>query len=82
MDQIAEHAELQFDPYGRFMKIADVMASVGISRPQIYKLMRREDLPFPSPIKVESQSLWVEQEIIQWKQARIYASRSSKLRHS
>ena len=59
------------DPFGRFMKLPDVERSVGLSRPQIYKLMRREDRPFPPPIKVETSSLWVERDVVAWKQAEI-----------
>ena len=38
------------DPYGRFLKLADVMHSIGVSQAMVYKLMHDERLPFPHPV--------------------------------
>jgi predicted DNA-binding transcriptional regulator AlpA len=59
------------DPFGRFMKVRDVAASVGLSRAMIYRLMSDEADPFPAPVKVGSASLWVEREVVAWKAGRV-----------
>lgn len=55
------------DPFGRFLKLADVMESIGLSQAMIYKLMHDQRLPFPKPIKLGRLSLWLERDVIQWK---------------
>ncbi len=59
------------DPFGRFLKVRDVAASVGLSRAMIYRLMNEGEDPFPAPVKVGSASLWVEKEIVAWKAGRV-----------
>ena len=56
------------DPVGRLLKISEVMNEVGLSRAQIYRLMRDRKNPFPAPIKIGSASRWSTSEIIGWKQ--------------
>ncbi len=59
------------DPHGRFPKLVDVAASVGLSRSMIYRLMHETPDPFPPPVKVGGASLWVEQEVVAWKRRQI-----------
>ncbi len=55
------------DPYGRFLKLADVMQSIGVSQAMVYKLMHDERLPFPRPIKIGRVSVWIERDVVVWK---------------
>jgi len=55
------------DPFGRFLKLADVMASIGVSQAMVYKLMHDERLPFPRPIKIGRVSVWIERDVVVWK---------------
>ena len=55
------------DPYGRFLKLADVMDSIGVSQAMVYKLMHDERLPFPRPIKIGRGSVWIERDVVAWK---------------
>jgi predicted DNA-binding transcriptional regulator AlpA len=55
------------DPYGRFLKLADVMASIGVSQAMVYKLMHDERKPFPRPIKIGRVSVWIERDVVNWK---------------
>jgi prophage regulatory protein len=59
------------DPFGRFLKVREVTASVGLSRAMIYRLMREGRDPFPSPIKIGAASVWVEREVVAWKARRV-----------
>ena len=60
-------ADGRIDPYGRFLKLADVMKSIGVSQAMVYKLMKDEKWPFPKPIKVGRAALWVERDVVAWK---------------
>ena len=55
------------DPYGRFLKLSDVMQSIGVSQAMVYKLMHDERLPFPQPVKIGRISVWVERDVVRWK---------------
>lgn len=55
------------DPYGRFLKLSDVMSSIGVSQAMVYKLMHAERLPFPHPIKIGRVSVWIERDVVAWK---------------
>lgn len=55
------------DPYGRFLKLADVMQSIGVSQAMVYKLMHDERTPFPRPIKIGRVSVWIERDVVRWK---------------
>lgn len=55
------------DPYGRFLKLTDVMASIGVSQAMVYKLMHDERLPFPRPVKIGRVSVWIERDVVAWK---------------
>lgn len=68
IDNSGSHAIAKpLDPYGRFLKLADVMQSIGVSQAMVYKLMHDEKRPFPRPIKVGRASLWVERDVVAWK---------------
>ena len=56
------------DPLGRFLKIGEVSVEIGLSRAQIYRLMKDPKHPFPPPIKIGSASRWAFAEIESWKQ--------------
>lgn len=53
----------------RFLRIRDVLKRVPISRPTIYRMMRRGD--FPKAVPIGCSAVWVEKEIDEWVQARI-----------
>jgi predicted DNA-binding transcriptional regulator AlpA len=55
------------DPYGRFLKLADVMQSIGVSQAMVYKLMHDERKPFPRPVKIGKVSVWIERDVVIWK---------------
>lgn len=55
------------DPYGRFLKLADVMQSIGVSQAMVYKLMHDERRPFPRPVKIGRASVWIERDVVSWK---------------
>ncbi|MEM6625130.1 MAG: AlpA family phage regulatory protein [Pseudomonadota bacterium] len=55
------------DPYGRFLKLADVVASIGVSQAMVYKMINDERAQFPKPVKVGRASLWIERDIVAWK---------------
>lgn len=55
------------DPYGRFLKLADVMKSIGVSQAMVYKLMNDERMPFPQPVKIGRASVWIERDVVRWK---------------
>lgn len=55
------------DPYGRFLKLSDVMESIGVSQAMVYKLMHDQRLPFPQPIKIGRVSVWIERDVVKWK---------------
>lgn len=55
------------DPYGRFLKLSDVMESIGVSQAMVYKLMHDQRLPFPQPIKIGRVSVWIERDVVRWK---------------
>lgn len=55
------------DPYGKFLKLADVMQSIGVSQAMVYKLMHDERRPFPQPVKIGRSSVWIERDVVAWK---------------
>lgn len=58
----------------RFLKIADVRASVGLSSACIYKLVKRGE--FPPPVKLTSRSsAWLASEVDRWIELRSAARR-------
>ena len=56
---------------GRFLRIAEVMASVGLRRTMIYRLMKDVRDPFPAPVKIGCASRWAEDEVAAWKLRRL-----------
>jgi len=56
----------------RFLRIADVQASVGLSAGTIYKLVKRGQ--FPPPVKLTARSsAWLASELDQWIESRASA---------
>lgn len=55
------------DPFGRFLTLAQVIESTGLSRSQVYRAMYWRDNPFPRPVKIRTRSYWVEAEVAEWK---------------
>ena len=55
----------------RFLRIADVLERVPVSRPTIYRLIERRE--FPRPVKIGSTSLWPEHEVDQWMNEKVAA---------
>ena len=68
----------RLDPYGRFLKLTDVMISIGVSQAMVYKLMKDEKRPFPKPIKVGRAALWVERDVVAWKEVIVAAQVESR----
>jgi prophage regulatory protein len=56
---------------GRFLRINEVMASVGLRRTMIYRLMKDGRDPFPAPVKIGCASRWAEDEVADWKLRRL-----------
>lgn len=52
-------------PPGRFLRIADVVASTGFSRATLYRWI--EAGTFPAPVKIGAASRWIESEVEAWK---------------
>jgi prophage regulatory protein len=59
----------------RFVRLPEVLESVGIAERTLYALMRRGE--FPRPAKIGKMSVWVEDEIAQWQLDRM-AEREAK----
>ena len=54
----------------QFLRLPQVMQRVGLSKPQIYKLMAQNE--FPSQIKICSRiSVWLESDVVQWMQEQV-----------
>ncbi len=59
----------------RFIKLPAVEIESALSRSQIYRLAKEGK--FPSPVKISDRSsAWIEEEVQQWKEERIEASRN------
>jgi prophage regulatory protein len=56
---------------GRFLRINEVMVSVGLRRTMIYRLMKDGRDPFPAPVKLGCASRWAEDEVADWKLRRL-----------
>lgn len=56
-------------PMKRFVRLPQVLHAVGVAERTLYDLMRRGD--FPRPAKIGKMSVWVEEEIEAWQQARL-----------
>jgi predicted DNA-binding transcriptional regulator AlpA len=61
------------DPFGRFMKVQEVAAS--LSRVVVYRLIHEQPDPFPAPIKIGTASVWAEREVVAWKARRVESRR-------
>ena len=54
----------------QFLRLPEVMQRVGLSKPQLYKLMAQNE--FPSQIKICSRiSVWLESDVVQWMQEQV-----------
>ncbi|PZR90327.1 MAG: transcriptional regulator [Stutzerimonas stutzeri] len=48
----------------RYLRLKDLLERVPLSRPTIYRLVKKRD--FPQPVKLGAASVWIESEIEQW----------------
>jgi len=64
------------DPYGRFLKLADVMQSIGVSQAMVYKLIKDKANPLPAPVKIGRASVWIERDIVNWKSTLVKVANS------
>lgn len=53
----------------RFVRLPEVLAAIGVSERTLYEMMKRGD--FPRPAKIGKMSVWVDEEIEAWQQARL-----------
>ncbi|AEG53102.1 helix-turn-helix transcriptional regulator [Sinorhizobium meliloti] len=53
----------------RFLRIGDILDRVPVSRPTIYRLMKKNE--FPKCVTIGSSSLWIESEVDAWMQEKI-----------
>lgn len=53
----------------KFIRMRDVLDSVPVSRPTIYRMMSRNE--FPRAIRIGSTSFWVKAEVDEWMQRKI-----------
>jgi len=54
----------------QFLRLPQVMQRVGLSKPQLYKLITQNE--FPSQIKICSRiSVWLESDVVEWMQQQI-----------
>ncbi|KWR71589.1 MULTISPECIES: AlpA family transcriptional regulator [Pseudomonas] len=71
--------QLPTDPTATLIRIAQVVAIVGLARPTIYKLMQQKESGFPLPVKLSDSNArgapvaWVLSEVQDWVRARIAA---------
>lgn len=60
----------------RFLRVHQVMAVTGLSRPSVYRLAAAG--AFPKPIKLsERSSAWIEADVQAWMNARVEAARKA-----
>ncbi|GAA4221673.1 hypothetical protein GCM10022253_28260 [Sphingomonas endophytica] len=58
---------------GRFLRITDVIATTGLSRTSIYRLIGRGD--FPKPVQLTARSVgWWEADVTTWLEQRLSAA--------
>jgi prophage regulatory protein len=53
----------------RFVRLPEVLESIGIAERTLYALMHRGE--FPRPAKIGKMSVWVDEEIAQWQLDRL-----------
>lgn len=58
------------------LRIADVQARTGISRSQLFELIRRGDFPKPIPLAGRTRA-WVDSDVSEWITSRINAARAA-----
>lgn len=58
------------------LRIADVQARTGISRSQLFELIRRKEFPAPIPLVGRTRA-WVESDVSAWIAGRIEAARAA-----
>ena len=58
----------------QFLRLPQVMRQVGLSKPQLYKLIAKNQ--FPSQIKICSRiSVWLESDVVEWMQEQVLRHR-------
>ena len=58
------------------LRIPDVQARTGISRSQLFELIRRKEFPAPIPLVGRTRA-WVESDVSAWIAGRIEAARAA-----
>ncbi len=53
----------------RFIRLPEVLEAIGVSERTLYDMMRRGD--FPRPAKIGKMSVWVDEEVEAWQNARL-----------
>jgi prophage regulatory protein len=56
----------------RLLRLPEVLALIGLSRPELYRRMKRpaSDSGFPRQVKLGRVSAWSESEVLSWVEAR------------
>ncbi|MGO4909028.1 helix-turn-helix transcriptional regulator [Pseudorhodobacter sp. W20_MBD10_FR17] len=56
----------------RLLRLPEVLALIGLSRPELYRRMKRpaSDSGFPRQVKLGRASAWPESEVLAWVEAR------------
>ena len=61
---------MKYNNQMQFLRLPQVMQRVGLSKPQLYKLITQNE--FPSQIKICSRiSVWLESDVVEWMQQQI-----------
>ena len=63
-------------PAEALLRIPDVLARTGISRSQLFELIRRGEFPKPIPLVGRTRA-WVESDVSAWIASRIEAARAA-----
>jgi prophage regulatory protein len=59
-------------PHGkRFLRVPDVIAKIGLSKPTLYRMLKAEE--FPQPIVIRNSNLWPEEAVDSWMEAQVEA---------
>lgn len=75
---------LPLDPATTLIRMPEVEAIVGLARPTIYKLMKKDDSGFPLPVQLSNSTArgapvaWVLAEVQEWVRSRIAARKGAR----
>ena len=58
----------------RLLRVPDVLAKIGLSKPTLYRMLKAKE--FPQPITIRNSSLWPEDEVDAWIKASVAAARA------